>query len=181
MHAVVSRCARIAILAVALLCALSVHSSPAAASATAMAAAGHSAASVIARVYQLINDARAQPRQCGTERFDMAPPLTIAAPLQQAAAGHAAQMARWGFFDHTGRDGTQPRDRLERVGYHSRLTGENIAFGPESAEEVVAGWLASPGHCANIMDPRFRTVGVAFSIEPRRHAVVWVQDLAWPR
>ena len=48
-----------------------------------------------------------------------------------------------------------------------RLTGENIALGPESAEEVVAGWLASPGHCANIMDDRFQHIGVGLSVGRR--------------
>ena len=49
---------------------------------------------------------------------------------------------------------------MRRAGYESRLTGENIAYGPVSAEEVVAGWLASPGHCENIMEPRFRDIGM---------------------
>jgi hypothetical protein len=64
------------------------------------------------------------------------------------------------YFEHRGSDGSEPRDRVARAGYKSRLTGENIALGPESAEEVVAGWLDSPGHCANIMEPRFQDIGI---------------------
>jgi uncharacterized protein YkwD len=67
------------------------------------------------------------------------------------------------------------------VGYVSRLTGENIAYGPDSAEEVVAGWLGSAGHCANLMDSRFSAMGLAFSIEPKKHVVHWVLDEALPR
>ncbi len=91
-------------------------------------------------------------------------------------------MARHRYFEHTGRDGRAPKQRLVRLGYRSRLTAENIAYGPTSAEEVVSGWLASPGHCANIMDPRFREIGIAFAISPfRRHETYWVQDLALPQ
>ena len=87
-------------------------------------------------------------------------------------------MARRGYFEHEGHDGSQPRDRVRRAGYRSRLTGENIAFGPESAEEVVAGWLDSPGHCANIMDARFRDIGVGIATRGKR--VYWVQNFGAP-
>ena len=96
-------------------------------------------------------------------RFTAAPPLSASRKLNDAAAGHARDMARRKFFDHRGDDGSQPKDRVIRAGYQPRLTGENIAFGPESAEEVVAGWLASPGHCANIMDSRFQHIGVGLA------------------
>jgi uncharacterized protein YkwD len=146
-----------------------------------MTVAAHASGEVVERVYSLINQARGQARRCGSEAFPPAPPLAVSTTLQRAAAGHAADMARRNFFEHRGHDGSQPRDRLARLGYRFRLVGENIASGPESAEEVVAGWQASPGHCANIMDARFSATGVAFSIEPRRHAILWVQELAWPR
>jgi hypothetical protein len=44
-----------------------------------------------------------------------------------------------------------------------KLVGENIAYGPKSADEVVQGWLDSPGHCENIMDPRFAEMGIAYA------------------
>lgn len=90
-------------------------------------------------------------------------------------------MARRKFFEHQGSDGSQPRDRVLRAGYLSRLTGENIALGPESAEEVVAGWLDSPGHCANIMDARFRDIGVGLASGTRRGQIYWVQTFGSPR
>ena len=68
-----------------------------------------------------------------------------------------------------------------RAGYQSRLTGENIALGPESAEEVVAGWLASPGHCANIMDSRFQHIGVGMTTGRGRGQIYWVQDFGAPK
>ena len=106
--------------------------------------ARESSVDVRARVVELVNAARSKSRKCGSERFSAAPPLIASPELNEAAARHARDMARSDYFDHRGADGSQPKDRVLRAGYQSRLTGENIALGPESAEEVVAGWLASP-------------------------------------
>jgi uncharacterized protein YkwD len=140
-----------------------------------------SSTAIRARVVELVNDARSHARRCGSERFTAAPALKVSKNLNAAAADHARDMAKRKFFEHQGSDGTQPRDRVLRAGYHSRLTGENIAFGPESAEEVVAGWLHSPGHCANIMDGRFRDIGVGLATGPKRGQIYWVQDFGAPR
>lgn len=67
------------------------------------------------------------------------------------------------------------------AGLKTRLTGDNIAFGPECAEEVVAGWLASPRHCENIMDSRFQDIGVGLATGPGRGRIYWVQTFGAPR
>jgi uncharacterized protein YkwD len=138
-------------------------------------------AKVRARVVELVNTARATSRKCGNTRYAAAPPLSESEALHDAAAGHARNMARRKFFDHRGVDGTQPKDRVIRAGYQPRLTGENIALGPESAEEVVAGWLDSPGHCANIMEHRFKDIGVGLSVGRGRGKIYWVQNFGSPR
>ena len=140
-----------------------------------------SGADVRARVVELVNVARSHARRCGSERFAAAPALIVSRMLNDAAAEHARDMARRKYFEHRGSDGSQPRDRVQRAGYRSRLTGENIALGPESAEEVVAGWLASPGHCANIMDARFQDIGVGLASGKKRGQVYWVQTFGAPR
>ena len=140
-----------------------------------------SAAAVSARVVELVNAARSSGRRCGSERFAAAPSLGVSRKLNEAAASHARDMARRRFFDHRGADGSQPKDRVLRAGYQPRLTGENIALGPESAEEVVAGWLASPGHCANIMDARFQDIGVGLATGRKRGQIYWVQTFGAPR
>jgi uncharacterized protein YkwD len=134
-----------------------------------------------ARVVQLVNEARSHGRRCGSERFAAAAPLHTSRQLSDAAAAHARDMLRNHYFEHRGSDGSQPSDRVQRAGYPHRLTGENIALGPESAEEVVAGWLASPGHCANIMEPRFRDIGVALASGKKRGQIYWVQEFGAPR
>jgi uncharacterized protein YkwD len=140
-----------------------------------------SSATVRARVVTLVNAARSHGRRCGSERFAAAPPLSASPKLNDAATAHARDMARTNYFEHRGADGSQPKDRVIRAGYQPRLTGENIAFGPESAEEAVAGWLASPGHCANIMDPRFQQIGVGLGVGRGRARIYWVQDFGAPR
>lgn len=137
-------------------------------------------AAVQQRVLERVNLARSSGHRCGQQQFAPAEPLSLSRALQVAATGHARDMARRGYFEHRAHDGSEPRDRVRRAGYRSRLTGENIAFGPESAEEVVAGWLASAGHCANLMDPRFRDMGVAVVQGRKRGHFYWVQDLAAP-
>jgi uncharacterized protein YkwD len=140
-----------------------------------------SAGAIRARVVELVNAARSEGRRCGSKRFAAAPPLRISRPLSNAAADHARDMARKNYFDHRGSNGSQPKDRVLRAGYEPRLSGENIAFGPESAEEVVAGWLDSPGHCANIMEPRFEHIGVGIATGRKRNRIYWVQTFGAPR
>ncbi len=140
-----------------------------------------SSSTIRARVVELVNAARRSSRKCGSERFAAAAPLNASRQLNDAAAGHARDMARKNFFDHRGADGSQPKDRVLRAGYQPRLTGENIALGPESAQEVVAGWLASPGHCENIMDARFEHIGVGLASGRGRGKIYWVQTFGAPR
>lgn len=143
--------------------------------------ARESSGAVRARVVELVNAARSKPRRCGSRRFAAAAPLSSSRKLNEAATAHARDMARHKYFEHQGRNGSQPRDRVRHAGYEWRLTGENIAFGPESAEEVVAGWLASPGHCENIMEPRFRDIGVGVAVGRQRGHIYWVQEFGAPR
>jgi uncharacterized protein YkwD len=91
-------------------------------------------------------------------------------------------MAVHNYFEHVDQAGRSPADRVRAVGYEEKLVGENIAYGPQSIEEVVRGWLDSPGHCENIMDPRFAEMGVAYAAgQASRRGLFWVQLLAAPR
>jgi uncharacterized protein YkwD len=144
-------------------------------------AAGDSAA-VAERVLALVNAARTVPRRCGDRRFDAAPPLELSPALTDIAALHARDMARHGVLSHRGSDGSEPGERVARAGYDWRALGENVASGQPDAEEVVAGWLGSAGHCANIMEPQFTEMGVAFALAPDDDAAIyWAQTFAKPR
>lgn len=142
--------------------------------------AGRSPDAVAARVLDLVNQARSAGRRCGSEAFAPTAPLASATPLESAAQSHAQDMATREYFAHKAKDGSEPRDRVRGAGYAARLSGENIAFGAESAEEVVRGWLASPGHCANIMDGRFRHTGIGVASGRKAGHIYWVQTFGAP-
>jgi uncharacterized protein YkwD len=134
------------------------------------------------RALQLVNAVRARGAHCGSRQFAAAAPVRLSDTLASVALGHAADMANHGYFEHQDLSGRSPADRVRAVGYAEKLVGENIAYGPENADEVVAGWLASPGHCENIMDPRFAEMGIAYA--PGRagmRGLFWVQLLADPK
>ena len=134
------------------------------------------------RVLELVNEARADPRRCGRKRFDAAPPLALSELLQRAALEHARDMASRSSLSHAGSDGSTHAERATRAGYPWRVVGENIAAGQSTAEQVVAGWLKSAGHCANLMDPDFSEMGVAFAAAPQGgKGIYWAQMFGTPR
>lgn len=70
-------------------------------------------------------------------------------------------MVAGNFFSHTGSKGDELRQRADAANYRWRTLAENIAGGRETVGGAMAQWLASPGHCANIMKPDLVHVGVA--------------------
>jgi len=134
------------------------------------------------QVLALTNRARAEKRRCGSTPYAAAGPLEPSARLSQVALAYAREMARWQFMDHTGHDGSSPAQRISRSGYRWSEVGENLASGIMKPQDVVAGWLSSPEHCANLMDPLFREMGVAFAVNPRdARGVYWAMEFARPR
>ena len=139
-------------------------------------------AAVSRLVLTLTNQARAHSRTCGSRRFPPAPPLSLASALTEAARLHSRDMAAHDFFSHVGSDGSTPGERATLAGYRWRMVGENIASGVRTPRDAVAGWLASPEHCANIMTPGFRHMGVAFAVNSANTEVIdWTEDFGTPR
>jgi Cysteine-rich secretory protein family len=97
-------------------------------------------------------------------------PLKINAELNYAADKYAEEMSKRRVLSHTGPDGSKPWDRAETVGYEARMMGENIAAGQRTPEQVVKGWMDSPGHRANILRSQYTDIGVGF------YNNYWVQD-----
>lgn len=88
------------------------------------------------------------------------PPLKGQANLDAAANGHSQAMGVRNFFMHCDPDTlTSPGDRMVAAGYAGNGWGENIAAGYSSAAQVVAGWMGSSGHRANILSTSHREVG----------------------
>jgi len=140
------------------------------------------APAISTRVLELVNRARAQSRRCGGRAFNATVQLKLSAALADAALAHSLDMATRDYFDHRGPDGSTPASRVTRAGYSWRVVGENIAAGVATPEEAVEGWLQSPAHCENLMDPRFVDMGVAYAVNPHNpSAILWTQVFAATR
>jgi uncharacterized protein YkwD len=127
-------------------------------------------------ILRLVNEARARPRSCGGQRFAAVGPLAWNEALAAAALAHSRDMAEKNYFSHADPAGDSVTQRASRAGYRWRFVGENIAAGLGEPNQVVAGWLASPGHCANIMAPDFAEMGAAYAANPRSALdVYWTQ------
>jgi uncharacterized protein YkwD len=134
------------------------------------------------RVLELVNQARARGTRCGEHLLGPVGPVKLSEILAGVASGHASDMATHDYFEHEDLTGHSPAERVRAAGYREKLVGENIAYGPKSAEEVVRGWLNSSGHCENIMDSRFAEMGVAYAAgQASKPGLYWVQVLAAPR
>lgn len=125
------------------------------------------------KLREQINAARTQARQCGAQTFAAAPALAWNASLALAAESHSRSMANHNYFAHRDRDGRTPGDRAELAGYGGQRVGENIAAGRDAVADIVAGWLASPGHCANLMSPQFSELGAAYAVDPKSDAGIY--------
>lgn len=98
-------------------------------------------------------------------------PLRPVATLRRAARGHSSYLLRIGVLDHDGRDGSPFWTRIVAAGFpRGRSLGENLAMipgcSPAAARRVVALWMGSPGHRANLLNPRFRWVGTGVAAAP---------------
>jgi uncharacterized protein YkwD len=86
--------------------------------------------------------------------------------LKRAALRHGGDMVDNGYFAHEGRNGSKPAQRIRAAGYLSSggawRIGENLAWGTgelATPRSIMAAWMNSPGHRANILTPAYREVG----------------------
>jgi uncharacterized protein YkwD len=107
----------------------------------------------IDRVVELTNSYRAQNGLA---------PLQLNLKLSSAAQAHSEDMALRDYFSHTGSNGSSSSDRVLNAGYNYSYVGENIAAGYTTPEEVVQGWINSPGHRANILNANFKEIGIGY-------------------
>jgi uncharacterized protein YkwD len=128
------------------------------------------AAGPVAEVLRLVNVERAKAG-CGA--------LTTDSRLAAAAQAHSADMAANNYFSHTGRNGSDVSDRVEAAGYRWSAVGENIAKGQPTPAAVMQAWMNSSGHRANILNCRFRNIGIGLANAGR--SPVWTQDFGTPR
>ena len=94
-------------------------------------------------------------------------PLILNPALTEAAKLHARDLAKWDRISHYGSDGSNPWDRVKRVGYRAKVAAENVGTGQASVEEVMKGWEASPGHNKNLLLRDAEHMGIALVQDPR--------------
>jgi uncharacterized protein YkwD len=105
------------------------------------------------------NRARFQGQKCGGKLMNAVPPLKWNALLAGAATRHAGDMVRLNFRGHINpTDGSRAQQRAAALGFVG-VAGENIAYGPITAQEAVQQLLTSPEHCENLMDPHWTLFG----------------------
>jgi len=127
-----------------------------------------------------INKLRFSGASCGAKgRFQPTTAVRWNSRLETVSAGHAHSMAANDFFSHSGLDGRNGGYRLSNGGYPWTRWAENIAAGQNTVPEVVSAWAGSDGHCANLMNPGVREVGVACVKSASAHfGTYWVLVMA---
>ncbi len=111
-----------------------------------------------------------------------APALKLSAGLSRAARAHAEAIGAAGTIEHRGADGSGPYDRMARHGRVGGMSGENIGTGHDDASLMVIDLFVddgvpSRGHRDNLLEPRYRVVGVGCAPHSR-YRTVCVFDFA---
>jgi uncharacterized protein YkwD len=117
------------------------------------------------RVVVLVNQARVD-NGCATLRVDD--------KLTAAASAHSADMSSRDYFSHTTPEGVTFDKRIENAGFE-QPGAENIAKGQQSADEVMAAWMKSKGHRANILNCQLTAIGVGLATD----GWYWTQDFGY--
>ncbi|MBK6365789.1 MAG: CAP domain-containing protein [Polaromonas sp.] len=128
-------------------------------------------------VLAAVNAARAQSQACG----NAVGAVGWNAQLAKAAELHSHDMAAKNYFDHTSPQGLNMGARARAAGYAYGGVAENIAAGQKAVHEVIATWLASPGHCRNIMNAAYQHMAISCKHNPRaEYQTYWTLTLGHP-
>lgn len=129
-------------------------------------------------VLRLFNIERSKGGFCGgTVRIAPSRPLIMDASLRMAARAHSSDMSLRNYFSHTSLDGRTWLNRIYASGFVGYATGENIAAGYTTPGAVVKGWMSSPGHCRNILNPYSTLIGIGWSYRvSSNYRFYWTAD-----
>jgi uncharacterized protein YkwD len=104
------------------------------------------------------------------------PALNEQSQLQRSAQNWTNTMVVQNTFTH----GAAFWNRIQAAGYDWQAAGENIATGFATPQDVVNGWMGSTGHCRNILNPQYVSVGTGVLGRPvpsaASDAATWTQD-----
>ncbi len=92
--------------------------------------------------------------------------LTINSKLNTSAQAKANDMIARDYWAHNTPDGNEPWVFFDAAGYSYTKAGENLAYGFATSNDTIIGWMNSPSHKANLLDPKFTEVGFGFANSP---------------
>ena len=132
----------------------------------------------------ITREGAAAVEECAQEMVDTPPMLKLipSEGISMASLDHAMDLSQSGESGHVGTDGSLFSERISRYGDWLRTVGEVISFGPDTGREIVITLLLDDGvqdrgHRRNILNPRFKLVGVAIEEHPD-YGYVCVIDFA---
>lgn len=133
---------------------------------------------VLQDAVQRLNELRQQGEApCASATPDMQP-LAWEPRLASSAQAQAADLALRDLLSHVDARQRGFGARLRSAGYAAAGAGENLAAGQSDFDDTLQAWLASPSHCANLMQPEFRDVGLAcMQRRGSRYERFWVAHL----
>lgn len=105
----------------------------------------------VLRIVELVNEERAKAGLSS---------VTLDVAACRAAQIRAVEIVK--SFSHTRPDGRSFATALQEQGINYRMSGENIAWGQRSPEQVMEAWMNSAGHRANILKESFTHIGVGY-------------------
>ena len=128
-------------------------------------------------ILNAINEIRQHPRHCGQKLYPAVAPLVWNSHLYNSAFAQSEDMAKYNFLGHVSTAGLDLKARLKLYHFKGRGGGENVARGQKNLNEVMATWLASPVHCANLMHPKFTDYALACtSDQSAKQKAYWTQQ-----
>lgn len=129
------------------------------------------------RMLTLVNEVRASGADCPSGYRAATHALSYNEELTWSARLHSKDMGQQSYFDHSSLDGRSPFDRMTDAGYTGAPRAENIAAGNATAEATFAQWMASDGHCRNIMSSSVNELGVGYAlVEGSPFGHYWTQN-----
>ena len=138
----------------------------------------------VATALARVNERRAAGATCGANgTFGPAPALAWNENLALAADGHSRDMVSANFFAHTGSAGSTLTSRVNATSYAWAGLAENLAAGTLGIQATVDVWMASPGHCVNLMGAAYLDLGLACvpGNANTAYRTYWTMTLGRPR
>jgi len=103
-------------------------------------------------------------------------PVSLDPTIREVARAYSTNMFQQGFFAHNDQDGRSPFDRMRAGGVRFGAAGENLALAP-TVQIAHDGLMNSPGHRANILNPRYRRIGIGVA-DGGMHGKMFTQNFA---